>query len=199
MNYRLYNDYELIYMVRENDETSRDILYEKYKPIIMGLVSESYNKFSKYGYEFDDFLQEAYISFQKALRFYDESKSCLFYTFAVMCIKRGLLSFCRRISCEKRSLSSYNMIDIDKLSIVDNNVNISDIVLYGEFENRIKELMLNLSFDISNVFELRINGFTYLEISSLLDIPLSTVNSRCKKVKEKLDLLICDYYCEKTN
>ena len=91
------------------------------------------------------------------------------------------------------------MIDIDKLSIVDNNVNISDTVLYGEFENRVKELMFNLSFDTSNVFELRINGFTYLEISSLLDIPLSTVNSRCKRVKEKLDLLFNDYYCEKTN
>ena len=199
MNYKLYNDYELIYMVRESDDISRDILYEKYKPIMMNIVSDYYNKFSDYGYDYDDFLQEAYISFQKALRFYDDSKSCLFYTFAIMCIKRGLLSFCRKISCERRNLSSYNLVDIDNCIIVDNNVDINNSIIYNDFENKLKGLMLDFSFDISNVFELRINGFTYSEIGTILDIPLSTVNFRCRKVKKAIESLFCDYYCEKTN
>ena len=34
MDYKDYNDYELIYMVRENDDSSYDILFQKYIPII---------------------------------------------------------------------------------------------------------------------------------------------------------------------
>ena len=45
MNYK-QNDYELIYMVRENDEVSQDLLYEKYLPIIKNLASEFYQKYN---------------------------------------------------------------------------------------------------------------------------------------------------------
>ena len=42
MKYKQYNDYELIYMVRENDDSSRDILYQKYIPIIHHLANNFY-------------------------------------------------------------------------------------------------------------------------------------------------------------
>ena len=37
MDYKKYNDNELIYMVQENDESSTDILIRKYRPIIFKL------------------------------------------------------------------------------------------------------------------------------------------------------------------
>jgi len=39
MNYKKINDYELLYMVRENDDYSKDLLYEKYLPIIKSLAN----------------------------------------------------------------------------------------------------------------------------------------------------------------
>ena len=46
-------------------------------------------------------------------------------------------------------------------------------------------------FDIdkSSVFELRYNGFTYKEISKLLDISISTVDGRLSKIRQTLHRL----------
>ena len=197
MNYKVYNDYELIYMIRENDDYSRDILYQKYNPIIRKIASDYYSRFSNYGYDYDDFVQEAYILFQKSLKYYNEKKSCLFYTFVIMCIKRGLSSFCHRISSNNKSVSMSNYVDIDDLPIMDMNVNLDDCIIQDEFEKKLKKLLFDLPFEISNVFELRINSFSYSEISSLLDIPLSTVNFRCKKVRDAIRHLFDNYYGEK--
>ena len=97
MNYPNYNDYELISMVKENDENSYDILYQKYLPIIKKIASNYYFKYSNYGYDYEDFLQESHLAFQRALRYFDESRNSLFYTFVTVCLNRRLLSFSQRI------------------------------------------------------------------------------------------------------
>ena len=51
MNYKNYNDYELISMVRENDEFSYYSLFEKYKPIVKNISKEFYDRYSDYGYD----------------------------------------------------------------------------------------------------------------------------------------------------
>ena len=61
MDYKKYNDYELIYMVRENSTDSKDILREKYQPVLKSIAKEFYKSFKYYGYEYEDFLQEAEI------------------------------------------------------------------------------------------------------------------------------------------
>ena len=115
-----------------------------------------------------------------------------------MCIKRGLITFCHRISCVKKNLPSYDFVDLDSSSIEDMKESIDDCILYGELEQKIKKLMFDLPFEIGNVLELRINSFSYLEIAKLLDIPSSTVNFRCKKVRESIKQLFDNYYNEKT-
>ena len=72
MNYKNYNDYELIYMVREND-VPFDLLFEKYMPILRKLSSVYYMRYSSYGYDYEDFLQEACIAFQRAINKYDDN------------------------------------------------------------------------------------------------------------------------------
>ena len=45
MKYKNYNDYELIYMVKENDDFSYDALYKKYMPIIKSIAYDFYIKY----------------------------------------------------------------------------------------------------------------------------------------------------------
>ena len=59
----------------------------KYTPIIRKIASEYYQKYSNYGYEYDDFLQEAELAFYRALSSYNEDKNSLFYTFVNMFIE----------------------------------------------------------------------------------------------------------------
>ena len=71
--YKKYNDYELIYQVRENDEFCSDVILKKYEPILHSIVNEFYYNFSKYGLEKEDFYQEALLAFFRALSSYNDN------------------------------------------------------------------------------------------------------------------------------
>ena len=197
MNYK-QNDYELIYMVRENDEVSQDLLYEKYLPIIKNLASEFYQKYNSYGYDFDDFFQEALIAFQKSIINFNEEKETLFYTFTVLCIRRALLSFCRNISNKTKNVSNNNYVSIEEYDniFLDQKADIEMISNDYEIEKILKELIISLPFENSCIFELRFNGFSYREISILLDIPTSTVEFKNRSAKRKLEQLLNVFYKE---
>ena len=68
MVYKDINDYYLVDLICENDEISYGILFDKYKPLIRKIASKFYYNYNDYGYEFDDFVQEGYVGFYKALK-----------------------------------------------------------------------------------------------------------------------------------
>ena len=68
--YRNLNDYELLYMVCDEND-SFDVLMKKYEPLI-NKVSRKYQHLSKrFGYELDDLMQIGYLALYKASSFYD--------------------------------------------------------------------------------------------------------------------------------
>ena len=188
MNYKKYNDYELIDQIQENNEDSKNIMFEKYNPVLRSLAYEYYQKFGDYGYDYEDFLQEANISLYKALNSYNDQKNSLFYSFVVLCVRRGLLTFCRNISSSKKNISSRYLVDIDECSVEDQKNSLPDFFESQEFQNACRDVLFDLPFEIGIVFELKLNGFSYREIGLLLDIPSSSAEFRCKKAREKLRL-----------
>ena len=42
MEYKNVNDYEVIYMIRENDEDAENLMYEKYRPLLYKYVNKFY-------------------------------------------------------------------------------------------------------------------------------------------------------------
>lgn len=198
MNYKQINDYELIYMVRENDDGSKDLLYEKYLPIIKNIANEYYQKFNSYGYDYEDFVQEAMIAFQKSIISYDEKKNILFYTFTIICIRRNLLTFCRNITSKRKNTSNNNFLPIEDYCVVDSKANINSLISDLELEELIHQLIISLPFENSCIFELKVNGFTYREIGLLIDLPSSTVEFKNRLSKRRLKKLLEKYYSEKT-
>ncbi len=194
MNYK-HNDYELIYMVREHDDLSQDLLYEKYLPIIKNIAKEFYKNYNNYGYDYDDFFQEGLIAFQKAIINYNENKNALFYTFSVLCIRRSLLTFCRNISSSKKNQIVSDFVPIDDYSglCLDAKSNIDSIVSETEIMEISRKIILELPFENSCIFELKLNGFTYREIGVLLDLPSSTVEFKNRFSKKKLAMALKDY------
>lgn len=195
MDYKKYNDNELIYMVHENDEDSTNLLIEKYYPIIFNLSREYYSKYEDSGYELDDFYQEALNAFYKAIYTYDSSKGVLFYTFVIVCIRRHLTSFGRKIS---KNINTIDSIDIGDLEycLEDINENPNTINSFKGLEKIIKDMIFKLPLDLGSVLELKVNGFTYKEISILLDIPISSVCFRVRRVRNLLRNKINAYYCK---
>ena len=196
MNYKKYNDYELIYMIRENDDSSQNILFEKYQPIIRKFANDFYMRYKSNGYDYEDFLQEATIEFQKALLSFDDSKDNLFYSFAILCIQRRLLSFCRRFMSDKYKNVFFDTISTDDVLCVDIRNNIDSIFDEKELEKILKNIIFDLSWEEGIVFELRLNGFQYLEISKLLDISCRKVGIILKSVRNIVRKRIYNYYCQ---
>ena len=181
MNYRLYNDYELIYMVREKDDYSYDILFQKYIPIIKRIAFDYYKNYDGYGYDLDDFIQEGYVAFQKSLHSFNEEKDVLFYTFVVLCIHRGLISFCKKITSDRKNISRDYLVSLDEVSISDGIDDVSNYISYCDTYQRIWDIVYDLSFDIICVFELRWNHFKFHEIGDILNLSIRTVRSYYQK------------------
>ena len=40
MNYKNINDYEVLYMIRENSDDARDLIFQKYSPIIKKIANK---------------------------------------------------------------------------------------------------------------------------------------------------------------
>ncbi len=186
MNYKQYNDYELIYKIRENDDDSREVMFEKYQPIIRNIANMYYQKYKQYGCEFDDFYQEAMIGFYKALSSYDENMDSLFYTYSVCCIHRKLSGYCRDISSAKKNISSEYFVDIDECSVEDPSSNTETIIKGKNIDLEVKKFLYELPIETSSIMELKWNGFTYREIATLLDIPVSSVEFKSRKARKDI-------------
>ena len=66
------------------------------------------------------------------------------------------------------------------------NINIDSYVDYSDVFNIVKDTIYSLKLDYSAPFELRMNNFTYKEISILLDVPISSIDYKIKYVRKHL-------------
>ncbi len=188
-----YNDYELLYMVREKDEYSSRFLLEKYYPIIKNISIEYYNKYKDYGYDLEDFIQEALLAFYRAVDTFSENKDVLFYTYLCVCIHRRFGSFCRRFNSHSKIISNSYLTSLDDVQVVDNSVDIDKTMHFNDICKRLKQILLNLSFEESCIYELKMNNFKYKEIASLLDIDIRNVQSKYNKIIKIINSKLINY------
>ncbi len=184
MNYKDINDYELLYMIKENDDYSKNILFLKYDYIVKKIVSK-YTSFAfKKGADFDDLVQEGYIGLLSAIKDYNDKFVCKFYSFACLCIERQVNSYCKKLSTNKNDVLNLAMyLDFE---LVSNYFVSKDSFSYLNEHDFFYKIINLLSFKQSMVFELKYNGFSYNEISNLLGIPVNTVDSRLCKIRQIL-------------
>lgn len=198
MDYKQYNDYELIYMVNENDENSRNLLVNKYKPLINSIAGSYYRNYKCIGYQYEDFYLETMFAFYNALYSYDPSKDALFYTYVILCMRRSLSSYVRGIQSDKKRAFLDNYVELDEISycIEDPKTNLENIYNGLEMESLIKNLMYDIPLKLSSILELKLNGFNFVEIAYLLDIPRSTVEYRIRRIRKILQSKIRQEYCK---
>ncbi len=185
MKYRV-NDNELIYLIKENDEYSLELLFNKYQPIIYNICSCYYIKMKNLGIEFNDLLQEGKYALYKASCTFNSCSNVKFYTYFCNCIRNHLNSYYRDLSVKKHSVlnNSYSLDDINYNNYYRDDMN---YIFEQDYFVNIKNLF---SFRNSVVFELRYNGFNYKEIAILLDLPISTVDGRLCKIRNTLRLYL---------
>lgn len=183
--YRDMNDYELLYMVCESDESNFNILLTKYKPLIYKIVKNYLTTFKKFGYELDDLMQIGYITLYKSSYLYDSLNQSAFYTYFKKALIKSILST-MKINNTKRKQVLNNALSYDN-EINNTNIKFIDLMASNNEEDISKELIIfknSMPINLAWVFELFYNGYNKEEISILLDEKIDVIKKRFSKIKE---------------
>lgn len=193
MKYKDLNDYELLYFVEDNED-NREILFKKYRPLIVKLSSRYYNACSYIGLEYCDFYQEAYLAFLTAIDTYNETQNALFYTYVYVCMNRQLQNLIRENSSNKKRVLneavSINQPLNDNLTYEDLLGNSETdpyfILEKGSIYKMINEIIYTLKDNQICIWQLYINGYKQTEIAKLLEISNQSVSNNLRIAKNKI-------------
>lgn len=195
---RYKNDNELLYLISENNEEATELFYEKYKSSIE-TISKKYYKLAKTaGIELNDLYQEGMLGLATAIETYKNHKDTKFSTFANLCIKRSIISYIRQnTNIKHKSLNNSLPIDTpinpNSKSLIEilkdtNNIDPEQIYISSEQEDEILERVRGILTELeSDVFLLRIKGFSYQEIAMLLNITKKSAEHSMKRVRDKIE------------
>ena len=195
--YKDQNDNELIYLVSDNSEEAKNIIFEKYKPLIEMKAKKLNSIAESRGYDFNDLVQEGMIGLSEAINSFEEQRDVQFYTFANLCIDRQIATFIRNISRDKHKVlndsisfeSSTNTAGRPLTDIILDDKNIDTQEIYVRLEQEkdlIEKINKLLSDKEKEVFDLRIQGFSYKEIANLLNTSIKTVDNTIVRIKNKI-------------
>lgn len=196
MQYKEYNDYELLYMVKENDETAYNLLYEKYKPYVINLANKYARTYTNYGIDINDFILEGYIGLDNSIKKYMNYDDYKFQGLVSTCINRQMQNLVKQARLKRNHILNNSLYyetvnknqDIDYLEIKEdkNGINPEEKLieiestndLYNKFSAKLKGLELE-------VFKLKARGYNNREIAEILNKPVRAVNNAITRIKKK--------------
>ena len=201
MDYKEYNDYELLNYIDENDEIASDILYQKYRPYIQKYARNLYPYVKGAGIEINDLVQEGLLGLTSAVRYFKEQGENTFYTYATTCIKRRMISTIVATRRLKNKILNESIpiesVDEDgdpqflEYLLSDEKLNPENVLMSNEYQNNLiqkaKDKLTSLE---SAVFELKISGFRYKEIAEILDKDPKAIDNALQRIKLKLKDII---------
>ena len=197
MKYSDMNDYELLSYVSENG-TANEMIFKKYKPLIVETANNLYVYCKKLGVEINDLIQEGLVGLNKAINSFSESHETTFYTYASKCINRSIISYIVRLGRLKNKVLNdsvfLELYDEDQSngfgkSLADNSYNPENILISEEGKKEILDIIANNLTDFEKqVINLKINGFKYKEIADMLGKDVKYIDNCIQKIKNKIRL-----------
>ncbi len=189
-------DNELLYLIADNSDEANSILQKKYDPVI----SYYANKYSKLvvgkGIDYNDLYQEGLIGLMNAVDGFKDQKNIRFSTFAFLCIKRSIISAVRIVSRKKHKVlnESYSLdyeINAGEQSfdnfVSDSTGGIEDLLVSKEKNELFNDKLVNeLSSLEREVYELRINNFSYEDIANMLGKTKKAIDGALARIRVKL-------------
>lgn len=194
MDYRDYNDSELLSYIAENNEEANEIIFKKYEPLIVTISKRMYRYCKNAGVEMTDLIQEGRLGLNIAINGYQISKDATFYTYARTCIERGIINYVVRAKRQKNRVLneslSLELPDDEQYKFekifADNSQNPEIQVLEYEREQElINNVKGNLTDFEQQVFELKLASFSYKEIAEILEKDLKAVDNALQRIRIK--------------
>lgn len=192
MNYKEFNDYELLDHIYSCNEAANEILIYKYRPLTISLAKKLI-KYCSGGVDMNDLIQEGLVGLNEAIKSFRDDKDTNFGTYAKLCIERRMFSIVKstrtyknKILNESLSIENDEENNIDKF-LIDKDSNPSSMVEEHDYQEKIlKELNEKLTDFEKQVFELKKNNFNYKEIAEILDKDSKAIDNTIQRIKTKL-------------
>lgn len=194
MDYRDYNDSELLSYIAENSEEANEIIFKKYEPLILTTAKRMYNCCKNTGLDMNDLIQEGRLGLNVAINGYKANKDVIFFTYAKTCIERSIMN---NIKCAKRQKNkilnesmSLEFPDDEQYKIArlfaDNRQNPEKQILEYEGEHELINRIRNTLTDFEQeVFELKLASFNYKEIAEILEKDLKSIDNAIQRIRVK--------------
>ena len=189
------DDYELLYMVCEDNEDAVSTIFKKYEPVIDYYARKYVKLVDGKGLDYNDLYQEGLIGLDSAIKTYKDQKNIKFSKFAFVCIKRKIMSAIRKANRKKHSILNesysidYKLDDNNSFdNLISNNERSIEDLLVGKeqavfFNKKIEECLTKFE---KQVYELKVYGFSSEEISKTLNKTMKSIESVLFRIRVKL-------------
>lgn len=190
MKYKDFNDYELLSYIKEQNEEANEIIYEKYKPLIVSMAKKLIISSSNVGFDITDLIGEGMLGLANAIDTYDEVTDIKFHTYAKKCIENYMLMLIRKgTRLKNRCLTESISYDTDDTinMFKDNSINPFNIIVDKESITEIYKLAKDiLSTYEYEVFKYKLDGFNYKEIAKILNKSSKEIDNTLYRIRNKL-------------
>lgn len=182
-----YNDYELVSLAQEGNEEAIDIIYKKYKPIIVKKSKNAILYASHHGIDINDIMQEGYIGLDEAIKGFSQDDKATFYTFANLCIDREIVNYLRKTTRGKNKLLNEAVaIDEGLENVISDDMDIESSFILRDNEKKFMiEIYEELTKFEKEVFDLKIKGYNFEEIANILDRDVKSIYNTFHRIKQK--------------
>ena len=186
MRYKGVNDYELLYLVGENNEEVYNSIYAKYKPLIHRMAKTLCENYKSALVEYDDLFQEGMYGLNNAIKSFNGKSGSLFYTLAKLCISREMNGYVAKMLRGKNMILSSAVSFDTPISkndfVVEDTLYSHDDSVELQFESiEMEKYILDLKYELKDeympVYELKLNGFSNAAIANLLDLRYKDVDN----------------------
>ena len=184
----------MVVFCKKGDEVAIEELFSRYR-FLLGKISRGYFLL---GSDNEDLMQEAMIGLYKAILSFDTKQNVSFKNFAILCVRRNILSAIKKSNSQKNkalneslSLSDLTGDQDDNYLFVPEVVPLTDEKLIEEekleeIKTKIVELLSKLELEILNLY---LKGKSYDDMSKTLQISKKSVDNALSRIKKKLEFL----------
>lgn len=172
MRFASYNDFELLYLIKEGSELALNILYDKYQFLIKKIAK----RYFSYGDKLNDLIQEGLLVLNECIKKYDDRKPALFYTYLCICLNHRF-SFLVNKGTYYGEYISFNEKLHHKERILQGGYTYKYLDIFDELDKKI--------YDECIIGELSISAF-----SKMYNVNYNKVYYRSKNIIEELKKIL---------
>ncbi|MBR0137254.1 MAG: sigma-70 family RNA polymerase sigma factor [Erysipelotrichaceae bacterium] len=187
------NIYELLYMALSEDSRAYELMYSYFN----GIFNRLYNEMSVICqfYNYDDAMADCYMTMVTAVHTYRRDLDLQFSSFVYLLCKRAMFNSIRQLK-RQHYYEGEIVYSLDYKLQEEQGSYLQDVTSQSNDDDCSREIILESTLEMilkqqftpqeNEVFQLRRQGYSYLEIAEMTKLPYKKVDNILQKMRRKI-------------